>query len=69
MQKRYNLPMPFPLYEWLKSEAKKQSRSLCGQIIFILTSEMDNKKAVDQSPNVPTASLNCYSKEKENSYE
>lgn len=56
VQKRYNLSMPFPLYEWLKGEAKKQSRSLCGQILFILTNEMDNKKAVDLSPNVPTAS-------------
>lgn len=46
--KRYNLAIPIILHSWLTKEAKKQSRSLCKQINYILKNEMDNKKAAAQ---------------------
>lgn len=53
--KRYNLQMPIDLHAQLKVEAKLEGRSLCKQIIFLLQWARDNKKAVDQFGDVPTA--------------
>lgn len=53
--KHFKLRTPIEIANWVMKEAKENKRSLNAQILYCIE---QTKKAVDQSPNIPTASLN-----------